>query len=204
MNIIYLVRHAESIDNAKDILSYWRDIPLTQKGIRQTKKLAKFINDSKLEFDMVLVSPLIRALETYELVNVELIKYGSGLKKARIIEDLIERKGGEADGLARTEMIKRYPKNVFKDKFNENLIIKAKGMETFPQCRLRAMKVIKWIEKDFKNKKILIISHGNFGQMFYSAFYKIPWKQALNDFQFKNTNMLIMKKNWLPKKVILF
>jgi len=204
MNIIYLVRHAESIDNAKDILGYWRDVPLTSKGIRQTKKLAKFISNNKLKFDVVIVSPLIRTLETYELVNAELIKSDLGLKKAIIVEDVIERRGGEADGITRTEMVKRNPKNVFKTKFNKKTVIKAKGMESFPQCRVRAARVIKWINRNFKDKKILIVSHGDFGQMFYSAFYKIPWKQALDDFQFKNTNMLIMKKGRSPKTVILF
>ena len=121
-----------------------------------------------------------------------------------IPEDVIERRGGEADGITRTEMVKRNPKNVFKTKFNKKTVIKAKGMESFPQCRVRAARVIKWINRNFKDKKILIVSHGDFGQMFYSAFYKIPWKQALDDFQFKNTNMLIMEKGRSPKTVILF
>lgn len=77
---IYFIRHAESEHNVLESkYSYFefdkwniRDPKLTQRGIEQTNYLKKKLNEKKIHFDTVFVSPLTRALQTYFLIEKDL------------------------------------------------------------------------------------------------------------------------------------
>ena len=74
---IYFIRHAESEHNVLES-KYGhlgpekyniRDPKLSEHGIEQTKNLNKKLNEKKIHFDSVFVSPLTRALQTYFLIE---------------------------------------------------------------------------------------------------------------------------------------
>jgi phosphohistidine phosphatase len=60
---LYLVRHADAGDSA-----LWTGIdaerPLSKKGRRQAKALARLLKDLRLRVDAVITSPLVRAVQT--------------------------------------------------------------------------------------------------------------------------------------------
>ncbi len=68
---IILVRHGESIANAKGISqgnrNKWMDTSLTKKGKEQAKKLAERLKEEKIE--VIYSSDLKRAKETAEEIN---------------------------------------------------------------------------------------------------------------------------------------
>ena len=74
---IYFIRHAESWHNVLESkyghLGYekWNihDPKLTERGIKQTNKIKKKLNENKIHFDSVFISPLTRAIQTYFLIE---------------------------------------------------------------------------------------------------------------------------------------
>jgi len=64
---LYLLRHAHAGDPA-DWEGEDEGRPLTRKGRRQAKRLGSFMRAVGLEPDALVTSPLVRALETAELV----------------------------------------------------------------------------------------------------------------------------------------
>lgn len=78
---IFFVRHGESVANTKGIFAGQRDnSPLTEKGREQAKQAAIDLLRKKLKLKKIIVSPLIRAYETAQIIirhaslqNVEII-----------------------------------------------------------------------------------------------------------------------------------
>ena len=77
---IYFIRHAESEHNVLESkysqyeLDKWNihDPKLTQRGIEQTNHIKKKLQEKKIHFGSVFVSPLTRAVQTYFLIEKDL------------------------------------------------------------------------------------------------------------------------------------
>ena len=93
MTTIYIARHGQNEDNVRGILNGHRDLPLTDLGRQQARRLARHIKDRELVFDAVYASPLGRAFETAAIVAAEL-----ELAEPIIHDDLIERDFGIMTG----------------------------------------------------------------------------------------------------------
>jgi 2,3-bisphosphoglycerate-dependent phosphoglycerate mutase len=65
---LWLIRHAESLANSGAATSTPGDIPLSEKGFLQAKRLAEAIN---LQPDLIIVSPYLRSQQTAApLINI--------------------------------------------------------------------------------------------------------------------------------------
>lgn len=71
---LYLLRHAEAADGMPDA-----ERPLTAKGIAQSRAIGEFLAERGVKFDAAFTSPLVRAVETAELVLEELQGKKKGL-----------------------------------------------------------------------------------------------------------------------------
>ena len=65
---IYIVRHGQTNHNVKKIYSN-EDEDLNSKGINQANKLKEQIK--KIDYDIIISSPLIRAKHTANIINVK-------------------------------------------------------------------------------------------------------------------------------------
>lgn len=65
----YIVRHGETEWNVKGLVQGHTDIPLTKKGKRQARQLAKKL--SRINFNAVFSSDLLRAKQTAQLIALE-------------------------------------------------------------------------------------------------------------------------------------
>jgi len=87
---IYIVRHAESTDNAKGIFSGWRDPSLTARGKVEARKVASQLRRERI--DVAFSSTRKRALQTLHLAL-------GGRKVATVLDDrIIERSYGRLQG----------------------------------------------------------------------------------------------------------
>lgn len=59
---IYVIRHGQSVANARVAHAGWEQVPLTEKGVEQAKRTGELIKD--LKFDKVITSDLLRAMQT--------------------------------------------------------------------------------------------------------------------------------------------
>jgi phosphohistidine phosphatase len=60
---LYFMRHAEALDGADDAAR-----PLSPRGWKQAKEIARFLKAAGIHFDAAYSSPLVRARETAEAV----------------------------------------------------------------------------------------------------------------------------------------
>ena len=88
---IYLIRHAIAVDEGTPEYEQDSDRPLTDKGRKKMRQIAKGLRKLGVEFDLILSSPYVRARETAEIV-ADVFKMK---KKLAFSENLIPMAGPE-------------------------------------------------------------------------------------------------------------
>ena len=66
MGLLVLIRHGQSLWNAQNRFTGWVDIDLSEKGMNEAKSAGEKL--SKIEFDAVYASGLVRAQRTAEII----------------------------------------------------------------------------------------------------------------------------------------
>lgn len=185
---IYLARHGQDEDNVKGILNGHRNKALTPLGLEQAVKLAEFIKQQGIIFDRVYSSPLTRALETAQIIIST-----NDLPEPIVLPELIERDFGAMSGRQIADIEKICAPDIIK---TETVIyfLKADRAETFPDLISRAHRLLANLKGKHADGNILLVTHGDFGKMIYAAYYNIPWEEALGNFHFGNTELVLLDK----------
>jgi 2,3-bisphosphoglycerate-dependent phosphoglycerate mutase len=94
--LLVLVRHGQSEWNLKNLFTGWRDVDLTEQGIREAREAGRKLKAQGLTFDVAYTSALTRAQRTLTLVLEEM-----GLGSIPVFKDqaLNERDYGDLSGL---------------------------------------------------------------------------------------------------------
>jgi broad specificity phosphatase PhoE len=195
---IYLARHGQDKDNASGILNGRRDESLSDKGIEQANEVAGKIKATGIHFDHVYSSPLQRAYKTAEIITDTL-----GINKPEVLEDLIERDFGIMTGKLQSTI-----KDVCAPDIMQTdticYFLSPEGAETFPQLIERARKVLGEVKAKHKDGNILLVTHGDFGKMIYTAYYDLDWKDVLKMFHFGNSELLELSEESGPEETHVF
>jgi len=102
--VIYLIRHAESIANARGLYVGITDYPLSEYGHQQARDLANKLAGA--EINRIYSSPLRRAYETATPFAER------ACKPVVIVPDLIEVNAGAWEGFKWTYLVRNYPDEV--------------------------------------------------------------------------------------------
>ena len=143
--MIYVIRHGQTNYNLEKKVMGRVDAPLNEIGIDQayfTKEKLKDIN-----IDLIISSPLLRTKQTTEIINNE--------KNIPVVYDsrIIERDFGEFENLHYDE----YDNETLWDYYKNEKYAKAESMKEFFD---RIYSFLDDINKKFKDKNILLITHG--------------------------------------------
>jgi phosphohistidine phosphatase len=65
---IYIIRHAIAVDEATSDYESDSERPLTDKGRKKMRQIAKALRHLGVEFDLILSSPYVRACQTAEIL----------------------------------------------------------------------------------------------------------------------------------------
>jgi phosphohistidine phosphatase len=65
---LYIIRHAIAVDEGKSDYESDSQRPLTDKGRKKMRQIAKSLHNLGVEFDLILSSPYVRARETAEIL----------------------------------------------------------------------------------------------------------------------------------------
>ena len=65
---LYIIRHAIAVDEATSSYEQDSERPLTDKGRKKMRKIAKALRHLEVKFDLILSSPYLRACETAEIL----------------------------------------------------------------------------------------------------------------------------------------
>ena len=146
-NKYYILRHGEAISNVKQIISSWPEKfknPLTDKGRTQIKEAAKKLQNKNIDF--IFASDLLRTKQTAEIV-------GKALKaKPEFDKKLREVGFGGLNGRPAEELL-------YLSFEKERLQNSFKKSETYENVLERVYDFLKEIDKKYKNKNILLVSH---------------------------------------------
>ena len=149
MTKVYIVRHSKTDFNEQNRYSGRTNLSLNAYGKQQAKELTKHVQN--LSIDIIVSSPLKRAIETAEIIRP------NGHK---IIVDtaFIERSVGIYEGLTKDEAKKQYP-DLYQKNITRILDDAPTNGETIIEVQDRVFEGLDKIKKIYQNKNILIITH---------------------------------------------
>ena len=146
-NKYYILRHGEAISNVKSIVSSWPEKfknPLTFKGRKQVKEVTKKIKNKHI--NLVFSSDLLRTKQTAEIVSQKL------KIKPKFDKRLREIGFGYLNGRSAEELLYL---NLEKERIDHSF----QKSETYESVLKRVYNFLRDVEKKYKGKNILIISH---------------------------------------------
>ena len=184
-NNYILMRHTESLSNKKNFLSSYPEIkfnPLTRKGVLDAKRKARTLK--KFKIDLIFASPLTRTKQTAEIISQEI--------KSPIIFDfrLREIDLGVLNGRPYEDFDKYLADEITGKRDFEK---KIENGESLDDVRKRVVEFILEVEKLYKGKNILIISHGAPLWLLEGEMLGID-KESLREFKIKSYELGEIRK----------
>lgn len=152
---LHFIRHAESTANINRIVAGQTDSPLSDVGLSQAEELSTRLP----KFDLVISSPLMRAIKTAEIATS-----GKYAKEIVTLDNLMERHWGELEGTGFDYILEL--RNNDKEEYDKYR--KQKKVETNESFLLRVEKAFNEIVKiavDQKSVSTLVFTHGGFMRM---------------------------------------
>jgi len=155
MKTVYFIRHGES-QGYTNKFEQSPETPLSEDGIEQSTQIAERIK--KVNFDLLITSPLKRTLQTAELISE---KSGKEYEKNELF---VERKRPSRQyNLPSNSELRNEIEEKFQKAFLNNK--KYEDAESFEEVRKRVIKALNFIEES-KAEKIVVVSHGTFLRYF--------------------------------------
>jgi len=149
-SVIFL-RHGQATNNIERILTgRTPGIPLTEKGIDQAEKAAKFLE--QMNISAIYSSPIERARHTAEIVG----KHNS--LDVTIDDRLIELDMGKFTGVPYDEIFSSHG-NVFMKFYNGELEIAHNGVETFSEVKKRVLGIVDHVIENHPDQNVLLVTH---------------------------------------------
>jgi len=154
MTTLYLVRHGETVDNAKQIMQGQTQGELNANGIQQAHEFSEQWKNK--EIDIILASDLKRAIDT-----------------ARIIAE-----PHRLDVLT-TPLLRERDWGSFTGRFIPDLKgeVWPDDIETQENLLSRAGEFIAYVKQTFPGKKVLAVGHGIINKAIQSYYYQKPMNE---------------------------
>jgi probable phosphoglycerate mutase len=142
MTLLYLVRHGETDWNRDRRIQGSTDIPLNTTGRQQAASTGLLL--ARREWDGIYASPLSRAFETASIIASE-----ARLDAPKVIDALVERNYGTAEGMTGFEIDRRFPPGT-----------EVPGRETRDEVADRVLPALLRLAEDHPDQSLIVVSHG--------------------------------------------
>jgi len=142
MTDLYLVRHGETDWNRQRRLQGLTDIPLNEIGRAQARATGMLL--TRRRWDAIFSSPLDRARETASIIAAEV-----GLAEPTLVDALVERNYGQAEGMDWLEVERRFPHGTV-----------VPGRESREQVGARVIPALMELAAERPGDALLVVSHG--------------------------------------------
>lgn len=151
MGSVIFLRHGQAKNNIERILTgRTPGVPLTEKGIEQAEKAAKFLEH--MNISAIYSSPIERAKHTAEIVG----KHNS--IDVTIDDRLIELDMGKFTGVPYDEIFSSHG-NVFMKFYNGELEIAHNGVETFSEVKKRVLGIVDHVIENHPDQNVVLVTH---------------------------------------------
>ena len=150
--LICVVRHGETDWNITGVLQGSLDVPINERGRVQACELAQAFTDSG--FACVYTSPLIRALETAEIIAALL-----RLPPPSRHDGLKERNFGIIQGIPKAELAELNP-SLLEHIVKRNPDTRFEQGESMDDCATRVLDGVRDIARQRPGERVLAVTHG--------------------------------------------
>jgi 2,3-bisphosphoglycerate-dependent phosphoglycerate mutase len=156
--LLVLVRHGQSEWNLKNLFTGWRDVDLTEQGVKEAREAGRKLKARGVKFDVAFTSALKRAQRTLDLMLEELGQ------NPPIIRDqaLNERDYGDLVGLNKDDARKKWGEEQVL-KWRRSYDIAPPGGESLKDTLARALPyyVTEILPRVMRGERVLVAAHGN-------------------------------------------
>lgn len=180
---VILIKHGKTDYNLEERRQGLKtDLPLNEKGKAEAEELKNQLKGA--DFDFVISSPLIRALETAKIIFPN---------KEILLDELItEYDFGELEGIKFSEPLENFPKNK-KEIYNGITFLMANTGESFPGVVERCSRFIDYLRQKFdEDARIAVVTHSTNFEIIKALAEKRTWSyylgQARNFHGFEEIN----------------
>jgi 2,3-bisphosphoglycerate-dependent phosphoglycerate mutase len=228
---VLLIRHGESIWNQESKFTGWTNIPLTDNGRKEAKKIASILRDNSLIPNIVFSSVLDRSIETSNIIKTNLMK-NQGLDiPIHTSWRLNEKHYGTLEGVPR-----EYIRSMYGDKFTQLMrksfnmkppILKdyenVKEYPVYKNCYFKKIKngeskenvlerLLPYFENDIlftlsENKLPLIVTHKHSARVLMKHLLKIN-EENFEHYEIPNRGIIVLEfdddNNYVNNNVIRY
>ena len=156
---LYIIRHGQTKCNVENKYNCRLDEDINDVGIKQAIEASKQIQN--LDIDLIICSPMIRTKHTCEIINVNNVP-------VTYDDRLMEREGGV---LTNTTHNNDYFYNEYYNYYSENIV---EGLESLPDLFKRTHSFLDEIKIKYKDKNILLVTHGAVARAIQFYFEEMP------------------------------
>lgn len=149
MTTLYLVRHGETIDNARQIMQGQTQGELNENGLRQAQRVSREWQERHL--DVVIASDLKRSVDTARIIAAP---HHLDVVTTPLLR---ERDWGSFTG--------RYIPELKGEKWPDDI-------ETLENLLSRAGEFIAYVRETFPGKKVLAVGHGIINKAIQAVYYR--------------------------------
>jgi len=157
--VLVLVRHGQSEWNLKNLFTGWRDVDLTEQGVKEAKAAGQKLKAQGLSFDVAFTSALKRAQRTLDLMLGEM-----GQSKIPVIKDqaLNERDYGDLSGLNKDDARKKWGEeqvHIWRRSYD----VAPPGGESLKDTLARTLPyyIEHILPRVLRGERVLVAAHGN-------------------------------------------
>jgi len=154
-----LVRHGESEWNLKNLFTGWRDIDLTENGIKEARAAGRKLKAQGIRFDVGYTSALKRAQRSLDLILEEM-----GQKSIPVVKNLAlnERDYGDLSGLNKDDARKKWGEeqvHIWRRSYD----VAPPGGESLKDTAARVLPyyIQEILPRVLRGERVLVAAHGN-------------------------------------------
>jgi 2,3-bisphosphoglycerate-dependent phosphoglycerate mutase len=171
------VRHGESEWNLKNLFTGWRDIDLTENGIKEARTAGRKLKAQGIRFDIGFTSALIRAQRSLDLVLEEM-----GQKNIQVFKNLAlnERDYGDLSGLNKDDARAKWGAEQVQI-WRRSYDVAPPGGESLRDTTARVLPyyIQEILPRVLKGENVLVSAHGNSLRALLMVLEKLSPKQII-------------------------
>ncbi len=172
--MLFTLRHGVTeLNRDKRVSGQTLDVPLLPEGIRQAEEARKQFPGTPV--DVVISSPLVRAIQTAEIVT------GFPREAIEIDPQATERSFGRMEGLTRAQVESRFPEVRYLQIGHIGYSLNPPDGEPFPALQDRARQFLHRLLERHRGRRILISSHQTFLQQLHGVLRGLGHVEALHN-----------------------
>ena len=157
--LLVLVRHGESEWNLTNLFTGWKDVDLTENGVKEARNAGRRLKAQGIRFDVGYTSALKRAQRSLDLVLEEM-----GQKSIPIVKNLAlnERDYGDLSGLNKDDARKKWGEEQVQI-WRRSYDVAPPGGESLKDTAARVLPyyIQEILPRVLRGERVLVAAHGN-------------------------------------------